>query len=267
MKPKRPKSQRPNPNTSRADRWRHDFRKPNAGEAYLGGLNGLRESLASPHVRVKAIWANPDKLSSEGFELIKPHMENVEKTHGASPYGELQQGVGCLVRLPQWPSLNDLLEGAGDKPPLWVVLDQVEDPMNLGQMLRTCEGAGVDALVVPDRRSVQLNQTVAQVSQGAFAWVPVVTVGNLRQALEAMKTHGLWIVGCESAPGAKLWRELDLTMPLALVMGAEGSGLRELTRNTCDFHGLLPMRGRLDSLNVGAALAAFLYEVLRQRMG
>ena len=266
MKNKRGKSQRPHPNSSRADRWRGDIRKTNSSEAYLGGLNGLRESLASPHVQVKTIWANPDKLSSEAYELLKPHMEMVEKTHAASPYGELQQGVGTLVSLPRWPDLADLLDQDHGKPPLWVVLDQVEDPMNLGQMLRTCEGAGVDAVIVPGRRAAHLNQTVAQVSQGAFAWVPLVTVVNLRQALETMKTHGIWIVGCEKAPDAKLWTGIDLTMPLALVMGAEGRGLRELTRNTCDFHALLPMQGRLDSLNVGAALSAFLYEVIRQRL-
>lgn len=265
MKPKRNKAKRSKPQTSRADRWRGDFRKPNAGEAFLGGLNGLRESLASPHVHIEAIWANPNKLSSEGFELIKPHMEMVEKTPAACPYGELQQGVGTLVRLPQWPSLEDLLERDGEQAPFWVVLDQVEDPMNLGQMLRTCEGAGVNGVIVPGRRAAHLNQTVAQVSQGAFAWVPLITVGNLRQALETMKSHGLWLVGCERVQGAKPWMEMDLTMSLAIVMGAEGSGLRELTRNTCDFHAFLPMQGRLDSLNVGAALSAFLYEVIRQR--
>ena len=229
-------------------------------------MNAVRESLASPHVKIKRMWVDPSKLTKEGYALVKHHQELAEDIARSScPYGELQQGLAVLIKLPRWAELEDLMEQESPKPALWVVLDQVADPMNLGQMLRTCEGAGVTGIILPDRRAVQLNQTVAQVSQGAFAWVPVVAVTNLRQALTHMKDQGIWVIGCERSGEAKPWTELDWRGPLALVMGAEGKGLRELTRKTCDFLAYLPMQGRLDSLNVGAALSAFLYEALRQR--
>lgn len=267
MKPKRKRGGRhERPPSSRADRWRGDQRRPAEGEAFLSGLNAVRESLQSPHVRIKNLWVDPGKLTKEGYALVKHHQEIAEDVgQKGCPYGELQQGLAVLVKLPRWPELEDLLDQPRDGAALFVVLDQVADPMNLGQMLRTCEGAGVTAIVLPDRRAVQLNQTVAQVSQGAFAWVPVVAVTNLRQALLHMKDSGLWVMGCEKSPEAKPWAALDWRGPLALVMGAEGKGLRELTRKTCDFLAYLPMQGRLDSLNVGAALSAFLYEALRQR--
>lgn len=267
MKSKRNRGGRPDrAPSSRADRWRSDHRNVADGDAFLAGMNAVRESLASPYVKIKKLWVDPGKLTKEGYALIKPYQkEALDIRSNPCPYGEVQQGVAVLVKLPQWPDWQDLLEGEQEEPPLWVVLDQVADPMNLGQMLRTCEGAGASGILVPERRSVQLNQTVAQVSQGAFAWIPILTVTNLRQTLLAMKEYGLWVIGCESSEEARPWSQLDWRGPTALVMGAEGKGLRELTRKTCDHLAYLPLKGRLDSLNVGAALSAFLYEARRQR--
>lgn len=266
MKNRNSKAGRSGGPPSRADRWRHEHKKPGSGEIFLSGINGVRESLASPNVDIKKIWVDSRKLSPEAYQLLKPHHELVEDhSKTACPYGDIQQGVGALVKLPHWPQLEDFLGDYSGPPPFWVVLDQVEDPMNLGQMLRTCEGAGVTGIILPERRAAGLNQTVAQISQGAFAWLPVFSVPNLRRALELLKQYGIWVVGCEYSQDAKSWHQVDWVDPIALVMGAEGSGMRSLTRKTCDHLAYLPMRGHLDSLNVGAALSAFLYEAIRQR--
>ena len=252
---------------SRADRWRDEKKKPNGREAFISGINGVKESLASPHVHVKKLWVDAKKLTPFGYEVVKPFQKIICDTKvEPCPYGDVQQGMAALVDLPTWPSLEEFAESHNQSAPLWVVLDQIEDPMNLGQILRTCEGAGVTAVILPERRSVQMTQTVAQVSQGAFAWMPVLPITNLRWALEILKEQGAWIIGCEFSPEARLWDELSWTGPTALVMGAEGSGLRDLTRRTCDHLAYLPMLGKIDSLNVGAALSAFLYEACRQRL-
>ena len=243
-------------------------RQPGKNEAYITGWNGVRECLASPHVKVVQAWIDPRKLSREDYERIRPYSRQIEELKGKeTPYGELSQGIGALVRLPEWDDLDDLLDGLEAKgvPPLLVALDQVEDPMNLGQILRTCEGAGVHGLLVPKHRAIHLNQTVAQVSQGAFAWVPLIEVTNLRHTLDSAKQRGLWVIGTAAGEGSRPWYQVDFRENSLLVMGAEGKGLRRLTVESCDFLVELPMAGRLDSLNVGAATAAVLYEAVRQR--
>ncbi len=254
---------------SRASRWDKKRPKTSDGNLYITGLNGVRECLNSPDVKVRQIWADPTRITPQLWEMLAPYKPIMEEARGReTPYGPIDQGFAALVQPPQWPDLDDLLDKISqeNRNTLFVALDQVEDPMNLGQILRTCEGAGVDALLAPSHRSAKINQTVAQISQGAFAWVPFLEIGNLRQTLDGLKQKGLWVVGCEAGPNSKLWSEQDFTDGTVLVLGAEGKGLRELSRKTCDFLVRLPMAGRLDSLNVGAAASALLYEANRQRI-
>jgi len=253
---------------SRASRWENAPQSANDGSLYISGINGVRECLSSPSVKLKKIWAHPSKITPELWTLLGPHKPIMEEARGReTPFGPIDQGLAALVSPPQWPDLDRLLDSIFEegRKPLLVALDQVEDPMNLGQILRTCEGAGVDALLAPRHRSAKMNQTVAQVSQGAFAWVPFLEIGNLRQTLDNLKQRGLWIVGCESGPKSKLWSQHDYTESVCMVLGAEGAGLRDLSRKTCDFLARLPMNGHLDSLNVGAAASALLFEAVRQR--
>jgi len=258
------------PPRSRAERWRQSGTEADAGGRwYISGWNGVRECLASPHVGLARLWADPARLTPELWELIRPCQRVLIELKGReTPFGEALQGVAALVDPPNWPDIDDLLDQImqTERAPLFVALDQVEDPMNLGQILRSCEGAGVDAVLVPGRRAAHLNQTAAQISQGAFAWLPIVEVGNLRQALERLRGRGLWTVGCDADSRARLWRDCSLAEPSVLVFGAEGRGLRELTRKTCDVLARLPMGGRIPSLNVSAAVAAFVYEAARQRL-
>lgn len=155
-------------------------------------------------------------------------------------------------------------EEAGEEP-LLLILDGVQDPHNLGACLRTSEGAGVMAVVVPRHHAAPVTETVVRVSCGGAAFVPVVSVGNLARFLETLREeYGLRIVGAADEASAELY-EADLTGPLALVLGAEGEGMRRLTKENCDLLVRIPMRGQVPCLNVSNAAAVCLYESLRQR--
>jgi 23S rRNA (guanosine2251-2'-O)-methyltransferase len=149
--------------------------------------------------------------------------------------------------------------------PFVLVLDGVQDPHNLGACLRTANACGALSVVIPKDRAVQLNATVRKVAAGAAETTPLAVVTNLARTLRLLKDAGLWIVGAD-AEAPKLAHEADLAGPIALVMGAEGSGLRQLTRETCDFLVRLPQQGEVESLNVSVATGMLLYESLRQRV-
>jgi 23S rRNA (guanosine2251-2'-O)-methyltransferase len=180
------------------------------------------------------------------------------------------QGVVARVQpLKPSHSLDDLLdaaEAAGRGPALLLVLDGVTDPHNLGACLRTADGAGAHAVVAPKDHAVGLNATVAKVASGAAETVPYLMVTNLARALGELQDRGLRVIGTSDDAPRTLY-EADLSGPVALVLGAEGSGLRQLTRKTCDELVRIPMRGAVESLNVSVAAALCLYEAVRQRDG
>jgi 23S rRNA (guanosine2251-2'-O)-methyltransferase len=175
------------------------------------------------------------------------------------------QGVAAeITPLPPWSEdeLLDALQTA--RTPLLLTLDGVQDPHNLGACLRTADACGALAVVVPRDRAAQLTPAVRKVAAGAADTTPVVAVTNLVRTLKLLKDAGLWIVGADAAATMRA-REVDLTGPVVLVLGAEGTGLRQLTRQNCDFLVSLPQRGAVESLNVSVAAAMLLYEALRQR--
>ena len=176
------------------------------------------------------------------------------------------QGVVARVSaLPQAHSLDDLLD-AVEGAPLLLVLDGVTDPHNLGACLRVADGAGVHAVIAPKDHAVGLNATVAKVASGAAETVPYLMVTNLARSLNELKERDILVVGTsDDAPGTLY--EADLKGPLALVLGAEGKGLRQLTRKTCDVLVRIPMLGAVESLNVSVAAGVCLYEARRQRGG
>ena len=176
------------------------------------------------------------------------------------------QGVVARVAEVGYASLGDLLAipaGRGEAPFL-LVLDQVQDPRNLGAVLRTAEATGVHGVVVPKHHSAGLTGAAAKSAMGAADLVPVARESNLVHVLEMLKKEGIWTIGAVPSGGQLPW-ELDLAGPLCLVLGGEGEGLRPLVARTCDLLASLPMRGRLGSLNVSAAAAVLCYEVVRQR--
>jgi len=173
------------------------------------------------------------------------------------------QGVVAILSSKEYVPLDDILAAAGPAPFL-VLLDEIEDPQNLGAILRSAEGAGADGVVLPERRSAGLTETVFEVSAGALEHLKVARVPNLAQAMETLKKRGFWLIGAESG-GDGLFFEFDYTQPVAVVLGSEGGGLRQLTRKKCDRILSIPMRGKVNSLNVASAASIFFFEVARQR--
>ncbi|MFQ6109511.1 MAG: 23S rRNA (guanosine(2251)-2'-O)-methyltransferase RlmB, partial [Candidatus Aminicenantales bacterium] len=149
--------------------------------------------------------------------------------------------------------------------PFLVLLDGVEDPQNLGAIIRAAEGAGVDGIIIPERRAVGLTEVVSSVSAGALEHVRIARVKNLARTMEELKTREIWIVGAEGG-AQEPWYEFDYTHPVALVFGSEGRGLRPLVKKKCDRILSIPLLGRITSLNVASAASIFLFEVVRQRM-
>jgi 23S rRNA (guanosine2251-2'-O)-methyltransferase len=181
------------------------------------------------------------------------------------------QGIVALVAARAAGTLDEILAaanagtGRGEKG-LIVLLDGVEDPHNLGAVIRTALAAGAHGVVIPDRRAAGLTDTVARASAGALSHLPVAKVTNLARTMEELKETGYWLVGLDEQ-AEKTYTELDYTSPLGIVLGGEGKGLHDLTRKRCDFVVSLPTVGPVKSLNVSVAAGVVLFEVLRQRRG
>jgi 23S rRNA (guanosine2251-2'-O)-methyltransferase len=202
-------------------------------------------------------------------ELARRHQRPVQRVDTHSLRQQLgdvaHQGVAAeITPLPPWSEDELLAALQAVRAPLLLALDGVQDPHNLGACLRTADACGALAVIVPRDRAAQLTPTVRKVAAGAAETTPVVTVTNLVRSLKLLKEAGLWIVGAD-AEAAKPARAVDLRGPIVLVLGAEGTGLRHLTRQHCDFLVSLPQRGAVESLNVSVAAAMLLYEALRQR--
>lgn len=175
------------------------------------------------------------------------------------------QGIVALSSARPLVSVDDVLAAARARaqPPLVLVLDGVEDPANLGAIIRTAEGAGVHGVIIPKHRAAGLTPAVAKTSAGALEHLPVAQVTNLARALDELKAAGLWVAGADPA-AVDVYHHARLLPPLALVMGGEGRGLSRLVREHCDVLVRLPMRGQIESLNVAVATGILLYEVMRQ---
>jgi 23S rRNA (guanosine2251-2'-O)-methyltransferase len=201
-----------------------------------------------------------ERANEAGARVIEADSMRLAKLAGSHGH----QGVAARVQpLPTSNSLDDLLDELKE-PPLLLVLDGVTDPHNLGACLRVADGAGAQAVIAPKDHAVGVNATVAKVASGAAETVPYFMVTNLARTLGELKERSIWCVGTsDDAP--KTLYQADLKGPVALVLGAEGSGLRQLTRKTCDELVSIPMRGAVESLNVSVASGLCLYEALRQR--
>jgi 23S rRNA (guanosine2251-2'-O)-methyltransferase len=200
------------------------------------------------------------KAGEAGVRVIEADAARLAKIAG----GIGHQGVVARVQeLPQAHSLDDLLDAIAG-PPLLLVLDGVTDPHNLGACLRVADGAGAHAVIAPKDHAVGVNATVAKVASGAAETVPYFMVTNLARTLGELKERNIWCLGLADDAPQTLY-QADLKAPTALVMGAEGSGMRQLTRKTCDGLVSLPMMGAVESLNVSVASGICLYEALRQR--
>lgn len=215
------------------------------------------------------------RAQAAGARLIEADGLRIARLAGSQGHQGLAARVLPLAHGDSLDDLLDRIDAAGAQPqqapapaapapPLLLVLDGVTDPHNLGACLRVADGAGVQAVIAPRDRAAGINATVAKVACGAAQSVPYFMVTNLARTLAELKERGIWCLGaCDDAP--QTLYQADLKGPLALVLGAEGSGLRQLTRKTCDALLRIPMRGAVESLNVSVASGICLYEALRQR--
>lgn len=234
----------------------------------VAGFHPVREALRHrPHAvrRVLASYARGGQRLREIEDLCRRHGVAFERV---APAGLAALGVavhnGFGAELVPQRAAAATAAGAGD-PNLVVLLEDIQDPRNLGAILRVCDGAGVGRVLVRDRGSAPLTPTVARTAAGASEWVPVERITNTAQELERLKKDGFWIYGAAEG-GVPPW-QLDLSGKAVLCLGGEEKGLRQRTRDLCDALVGLPMRGKVESLNVATAAAALLYEAVRQRTG
>jgi 23S rRNA (guanosine2251-2'-O)-methyltransferase len=234
------------------------------------GINPVVEALRAGRVRRLRISPRADRRIEEILALAAAHKIPAERVDAQAldraAKGGVHQGVVADVDSPSEYAVADLLspEGGSHLPPLIVVLDGIEDPHNVGAILRTCDAAGATGVIRQERRSAALDGAVGKASAGALAHVRIATVVNIARALEDLKTANVWTIGL-AGDAPDLYTDIDWRLPSAIVLGAEAAGLRRLVRDRCDRLVQIPMRGRVDSLNVSVAAGVVLYEAVRQR--
>lgn len=191
--------------------------------------------------------------------VSKERLDQLSETHA-------HQGVIAQVAAYEYSTVEDILAKAEEKgePPFLILLDNVEDPHNLGAIIRTANLAGAHGVIIPKRRAVGLTSTVAKKSAGAINYTPVAKVTNLVRTMEELKQKGIWFV-CADMGGESMYR-MNLTGPIGLVIGNEGEGVSRLVREACDFTASIPMKGDIDSLNASVAAGVLAYEIVRQRL-
>lgn len=234
---------------------------------WVYGLNPVREALKAdvPCSRLLLARERGEGLE-EALSLAEAKGIRVEVL-GRSAIAQLlpgvqHQGIALWVEAYPYRDLEDLLEGEG--VPFLVVLDGIQDPRNLGAIVRTAEATGAWGVVIPKDRAAPVTGVVAKASAGAVFHLPLARVTNIARTLEVLKERGLWVVGAEVGSPTPYW-DADLTLPLVLVIGGEGEGIRQLVRKKCDFLVSIPMKGMVNSLNASVAASVLMYEVLRQR--
>ena len=191
--------------------------------------------------------------------VSKERLDQLSETHA-------HQGVIAQVAAYEYSTVEDILAKAEEKgePPFLILLDNVEDPHNLGAIIRTANLAGAHGVIIPKRRAVGLTSTVAKTSAGAINYTPIAKVTNLVRTMEELKQKGIWFV-CADMGGESMYR-MNLTGPIGLVIGNEGEGVSRLVREACDFTASIPMKGDIDSLNASVAAGVLAYEIVRQRL-
>ncbi len=276
--------ERKNQFRSNANRESRDFKKPmfnneetpiqenidDTRSNLIIGRNPVLETLKAEKL-IDTIYINSEATGSIGHivALAKEQnivVKNVNDTKLSSMSdGASHQGVIAVGACAEYVSVERILEIADEKnePPFIIICDEIEDPHNLGAIIRTAESAGAHGIIIPKRRSASLNHTVFKTSAGAASWLPVARVSNLVSTIETLKKSGVWIYGTD-ADGSK-YTKTDMRGSIALIIGSEGNGMGRLVKEQCDFLLSLPMLGKITSLNASVAGGIFMYEIVRQR--
>lgn len=252
--------------------------KPTRGKGLGGeqveGRQAVRELLIAQRRKVHEIWISAELQETEAVEDIQalaaanrvPIQYVARRRLETTARSEAPQGVLAMAEPLQEADLAQFLRRRGPNPPFLVAVDGVTDPGNLGAIIRSCDGAGVNAVIVPRHRAVHVTPTVAKASAGAIEHMPIVVVSGLPSTLQRLRDAGIWVIGLDDAADHSLFEIEDLaTDAVCVVLGAEGAGLSRLVRERCDLIVSIPMLGRLSSLNVSAAAALATYEVSRHR--
>lgn len=244
-------------------------------EQYVYGVHAVSALLANPHRTTKKLYISHDRVDQRLQDIIDKAMQahvsieklSMQKMNQRFAHFAHQGVVASASSLPEYNEshLLALLESC-KQPALILILDGVTDPHNLGACLRTADATGVDFVIIPKDKSASITPVVSKVACGAAESVPLVRVTNLARSMKLLKEHGVWIYGAAGEATISLY-QTDCTGTVALVLGAEGEGLRRLTRDNCDRLFSLPMLGSVASLNVSVATGVSLYEILRQRKG
>ena len=229
-------------------------------EILRAGSRRIDRIMVAEGVREQRLNEVFDLARTHGIRVDRTQRDKLDKLTGNANH----QGVVAFTAAADYVDVDEILDASADHPALIVVLDGVEDPRNLGAILRSVECAGADGVIIPERRAVGLTETVAKSSAGAIEHVKVAKVANLNRMIEELKRRNIWVVGA-SGDAATAHTEWDWTQPSALVLGGEGSGLHRLVAENCDTLVKVPMYGKIDSLNVSVAAGVILFEARRQR--
>jgi 23S rRNA (guanosine2251-2'-O)-methyltransferase len=240
-----------------------------------------QEIVYGRHAVAELLNSNPDRISKIYFQFntdekrilelfikAKQHQISIGKASNQK-LGDLaktnkHQGVVALISDVQMTELDDLLKDESLKPFFFILPDNLEDPHNLGAIIRTAECAGVTAILLPKDNAIPINSTVHKTSAGAVSHARLCRIGNVAQTIERLKKHGIWVVGTD-AKAKKKYTEFDFTMNCCIVIGSEGKGIRDLVKKSCDELVSIPLLGKTSSLNASVSAAIVMYEVVRQR--
>ena len=239
-------------------------------EELILGRNPVIEALKADKL-IDMIFVNPDAKGSISLILKLARERDIpvkqvrEQKLDLMAHGASHQGVIAIGACAEYVEVDDILRIAADKDedPFIIICDEIEDPHNLGAIIRTAEAAGAHGIIIPKRRSASLNHTVFKTSAGAASWLPVARVANLAATVDDLKKQGIWIYGTDGA--GENYSGVDMRGPVGLVVGSEGFGMGRLMKEKCDFLLSLPMAGKITSLNASVAAGIFMYEVVRQR--
>lgn len=266
----KPRGKRAEPDTApKRDRASYDAEEERL-EQLIIGRNPVTEAIKSG-VLLDKVFVNAEaggsitniiRLAKERDILVK---EVTEQKLTAMCRGASHQGIIAVGACAEYVEVEDILKSAKAKgeDPFIIICDEVEDPHNLGAIIRTAETAGAHGIIIPKRRSASLNYTVYKTSAGAASWLPVARVSNIAAAIDTLKENGVWIYGTDGS--GEDYRGVDMTGPVGLVIGSEGFGMGKLIMSKCDFLLRLPMKGKITSLNASVAGGIFMYEIVRQR--
>jgi 23S rRNA (guanosine2251-2'-O)-methyltransferase len=246
--------------------------KSKLGSKWIYGLNPVLEAIRAGR-NIESVFLSSSKKDSPkileiekeaGRRNISIQRVDISFFHAHFPKGH--QSVAAKGLPKTYINLEELLKISSmrEDPPLFIILDCIEDPRNFGAILRVADAAGVHGIVIQSHRSVTLSAEVSKASAGAVEYIPVSLVANIKHAIQKMKERGITVVGAEAWVEKLVW-DLDLSIPLALVIGSEGKGLRKTVKERCDMLVSLPMKGRINSLNVSVAAGILTFEILRQR--